>query len=342
AAAPVVAGILGSVQVVGAPVVDGPVGPRFVPVVDADEGAFAVEVPAGWNVEARLHRFASSDYRPTVALSSPDGRTVVLWSGFNGAPYLERYAVSGLMIHGPGDVVTGFDGTRRVIRDVVGSDVLLRESVETVAQFAQCGPATVSGIAPAPELAQAVGRNVNGQVVRGTYDAARLDLVCGDRVGRLLGVTEVLGYAQGDPTLSGSMVVWGMQSFAAWVGPPEQEALAQSVVARLYGSFVFDPGWFSRQLGVEASLGEVITRMGRDISEIVGRGYEGRQGVLDGLSQRRSDATLGVERIDDPVTGRTYAVEAGADYYWVDDRGTVVGTDVATAPTVDFRALLGR
>ena len=42
----------------------------------------------------------------------------------------------------------------------------------------------------------------------------------------------------------------------------------------------------------------------------------------------------------DPATGRHMTVDSGAGYYWVDQRGVIVGTNTDTRPNVDFRALV--
>jgi hypothetical protein len=42
----------------------------------------------------------------------------------------------------------------------------------------------------------------------------------------------------------------------------------------------------------------------------------------------------------DPYTGRRTTVESGSNYYWIDQRGAIVGTDTDTRPNIDFRALV--
>jgi len=45
---------------------------------DLREGAFTVDVPAGWQVEGGLFRFSSFDTRPMVRVTSPDGGIVII------------------------------------------------------------------------------------------------------------------------------------------------------------------------------------------------------------------------------------------------------------------------
>ena len=65
-----------------------------------------------------------------------------------------------------------------------------------------------------------------------------------------------------------------------------------------------------------------------------------RNAIDDEIARRRSNATLGVVDVADPATGRRMTVESGTNYYWVDQRGAIVGTNTDTRPSVDFRALL--
>jgi hypothetical protein len=38
----------------------------------------------------------------------------------------------------------------------------------------------------------------------------------------------------------------------------------------------------------------------------------------------------------DPDTGRVTKVDSGSNYYWVDPRGTIVGTETGTRLSLDF------
>jgi hypothetical protein len=60
---------------------------------------------------------------------------------------------------------------------------------------------------------------------------------------------------------------------------------------------------------------------------------------MDEISRRRSNAILSVEDVVDPTTGREFKVESGSNYYWIDHRGTIVGTQTDSRPNLDFREL---
>jgi hypothetical protein len=78
------------------------------------------------------------------------------------------------------------------------------------------------------------------------------------------------------------------------------------------------------------------------ISKTISESYWKRSESESELSRRRSNATLGVEDVIDERTGREMKVESGSNYYWLDDRGTVVGTNTSDSPGIEFRALIRR
>jgi len=333
--------VMASVRVRGTPVQDAPAGSlRFTRVMASDEPAFTVEVPSDWSYNATLERRSGTVYNPSVALRSPDGGTTILWSGVTGSPLFPLFAITGLIIHPEGATWSAIDGTTRIIRSPQPAEVLARESLSGVTDWIGCGTPEVTGTTARPDLAEVVARGWTAWVASADYDAVELQFRCGSATGVVRTVTEYVGYAMNDPTISFQPKLWGVKQHLAYVAPPGGEVTAELVIARLYASFAYETAWYSQQLGLQAGLSEIVTNAGREMSEIINRGYEGRQEVYDALSQRRSDAIRGVERVEDTFTGRTYEVESGSSYYWIDDRGTVVGTDVATAPDIDFRALL--
>lgn len=332
--------IINSVKITGQPLAEVS-GPQFETAFDSEENSFSVQVPSGWAAELKVNRRSSSDFRPSVVLTSPDQRIRVIWSGISASAFHDKYAVTGLIIHRPGDVVSAIDGTTRIIRDLVGSDTLVRETVPRMAEFGSCNETLITQLRDRSDIATIVKSQWKGFVVNANYDATSADFTCADKVGRVTIVNEVQGYSQYDATLNTQMALWGPKYFDGFVSPTSDAAFAEYVIATIYETFTINPEWFARQLNSDAALSDIVARSGREISDIVSRGYEGRQDYSDILSQRRSDATLGIERLNDPFSGRTYEVQSGSNYYWVDDKGTVAGTETSVAPNIDFRRLVG-
>ncbi len=108
----------------------------------------------------------------------------------------------------------------------------------------------------------------------------------------------------------------------------------------MLGSLRFNPQWAAMQLRNEGATSQMVSATANQIADTAARSQRARDGVDDEIARRRSNATLGVVELADPETGRRLTVESGSNYYWVDARGVIVGTNTDTRPTVDFRALL--
>jgi hypothetical protein len=106
------------------------------------------------------------------------------------------------------------------------------------------------------------------------------------------------------------------------------------------GSFQWNVQWQIAQVGIAGAASRAVSGASNDIADMVARSQQKRNAIDDEIARRRSNATLGVVDVADPETGRRMSVESGSNYYWVDQRGVIVGTNTDTRPNVDFRALL--
>ena len=94
------------------------------------------------------------------------------------------------------------------------------------------------------------------------------------------------------------------------------------------------------QQNIAANTSQIVSRTQQEISGIISNTYWSRQSTMDEISRRRSNATLGLQDVVDTATGRQFKVESGSNYYWIDQRGTIVGTNTDTRPNLDFRELI--
>ena len=83
----------------------------------------------------------------------------------------------------------------------------------------------------------------------------------------------------------------------------------------------------------------IVTATNNYISQAISESYRSRQRTMDEISRRRSHGMLGVVDAIDPVTGRQYKVENGANHYWIDHRGVIVGTQTYMRQNIDFSKL---
>jgi hypothetical protein len=110
----------------------------------------------------------------------------------------------------------------------------------------------------------------------------------------------------------------------------------------MVSSLRLNPEWMRMQQNITASTSRIVADTGAHISKVISDSYWSRQASQVELSRRRSNQILGVEDVRDPATGRELQIESGSSYYWIDPRGNIVGTDIASRPTLDFRELVRR
>jgi hypothetical protein len=75
----------------------------------------------------------------------------------------------------------------------------------------------------------------------------------------------------------------------------------------------------------------------REASVIITDGWNARNKTLDIVAQKRSDATLGYERVYDPGTGDVYRVENGFIDTYEADRSAYDMTGLRALPPDDYR-----
>lgn len=330
--------ILQSFRVVGAPSQGQAPSPSYVKWQDPRENAFSLEVPSQWKTSGGLFRFASVDTRSAIEVVSPDGKIRITggdaeipaftvpnptleMAGFReGSWYSPGYGVYRMVRrYVPGTAFAQEYVTAKVTRGC--SDVNLTETrdrpdaVQAInAIYAQYGNLGFSINLTAGEVAFTCRRE--GQSLQGYYFA-------GTQLTQAYGVS-----------------LWNVELLYGYLAASDKVAEAQSVLEHMLKTFQLNPQWVAMQQNITANTSSIVSRTSQEISNIISQSYWNRQGVMDELSRRRSNATLGVEDVIDPVTGREIKVESGSNYYWIDHRGTIVGTDTDTRPNIDFRELI--
>ena len=133
--------------------------------------------------------------------------------------------------------------------------------------------------------------------------------------------------------------IWRPEHLFGFLAGNDQVALAQEVLAHIIQTGQPNPQWLAMQQKVTADTSKIVSRTHDEISKIISDSYWKRSETMDEISRRRSNVMLGVEDVVDPKYGEQFKVESGSNYYWIDHRGTVVGTDTYTTPGIDFREL---
>lgn len=335
--------ILASFQAGGAPVTESSEKKpslKYVRWTDPREQAFSLDVPQGWAVEGGLYRAAPTDVRVGFAMTSPDGdirltggdwelptftepNQMLTMTGFReGSWYSPGYGVNFLVRrYVPGLAFAQEYVTTKIVRG--GSDLRFTETrdrpdaVQAFNQiYSQYGQMGMGVFFTAGEVFFTFRQN--NRDLEGYYFAATRRV-------------QPAGMPSG---------LWNAEYLFGGTAPPAQKALAEEVLATMVKTFQINPQWAGMQQNITANASKIVSRTHEEISGIIQSTYENRQRSDDELSRRRSNATLGLEDVVDPQTGREIKIESGSNYYWMDPRGTIVGTETHTRPDLDFRELI--
>ena len=133
--------------------------------------------------------------------------------------------------------------------------------------------------------------------------------------------------------------VWHVEHLIGFLAAEGKTELAQEVLAHIIQTGQPNPQWVAMQQRVTANTSKIVSRTNEEISKILSDSYWKRSKTMDEISRRRSNAILGVEDVVDPQYGKQFKVETGSNYYWIDHRGAIVGTDTYTSPGIDFREM---
>ena len=101
-----------------------------------------------------------------------------------------------------------------------------------------------------------------------------------------------------------------------------------------------NPAWVRMQQNITGNVSSIVAETGAHVAKVISESYWSRQSSEAETSRRRSNQILGVEDVRDPATGRELKVESGSNYYWIDPRGNVAGTNTDNRPNLDYRELV--
>jgi hypothetical protein len=310
-------------------------GIRYVSWTDPREGAFSLDVPEGWVIQGGLIRRNALDPRGVLRIRSPDG-TILLASGDAQLPGffipLPQYAAmfpTGSW-YSPG---AGIEWQSRPFTPAVPfGEAYLRLRIPGV-----CDGLRMRLERERPDVAATMDRTTAGfgrfgQVVN---SAGELAFTCTQRGqprdGYLFVTTQM--------ELSGGLRIWYAKDLLMYLAPPSKTAEAQAIIAHMYRTLSVNPQWVARQQRTTMQVSQIATQTQTDISQTIMSGYWSRQAVMDSTSHEWENEMLGATDVEDPSTGEKFQVDDSSTYYWINAKGTIVGTQTDAAPSVDFSRL---
>jgi hypothetical protein len=336
--------ILASVRVSGQAEAGPGAGPArpdvtFVRFQDPAEGAFSLEVPQGWRVNGGLVRKAPVDVRSAVVASSPDNQVhlrvgdveiptfslltpMMAQLGFReGSPYSPGYGVNMIVMrYLPGEQFARYWVTTRVGQVCQGLQIV----------SAQPLPQTVQAM-------NAIMAQHGSPVMRQRLHAGDTAFRCQQNQAPAVGYLFVTTLLTAGNDGGG---IWNVDQLQGYLSPPERAGQAQAILAHMVGSIRLNPQWVRMQQNVTAATSQIVADTNAHIARVISDSYWSRQASQSELSRKRSNQILGLEDARDPATGRELKVTSGSSYSWIDHRGNIVGTDIHSRPSLDFRELV--
>ena len=337
--------MLGSVRLTGRPE---PVAGRGAPVRpsvtyvrfnDPNEGAFSLDVPQGWRVNGGLVRKAPVDVRSQVVAVSPDNQIVLRIGDADLPPFAIPTPVLAQTGFREGSWYSPGYGVQMQVLRYMGGDQFAAFWVNSKVSSA-CGNLQMMGGRPLPQTVQAM----NAIMARHGSGYVQQRLAAGDvafrcqqsqtpMAGYLFVATLVTGTADGGGT-------WNVDQLQGYLAAFERAGEAQAILSRMVESGRLNPAWVRMQQNITGNVSSIVAETGAHVAKVISESYWSRQSSEAEMSRRRSNQILGVEDVRDPATGRELKVESGSNYYWIDPRGNVAGTNTDNRPNLDYRELV--
>jgi len=332
--------ILASFRVAGAQAQGRGPAIRYLRWQDPRENAFSLEVPEGWTINGGLFRVAAVQFSGAWEMLSPDGQVRIM-GGDAELPYFTE-PTQILMMSGfrEGSWYSPGYGVRFLVQRYIPGAAFARQYVMMrCARY--CSDVTVTENRDLPQAVAAINAvyaRYAGVGVALSLTAGEAVFTCRQQDRPMRGYyfagtqrTQVAGMQGG---------VWNAEYLAGFLAAEGKLELAREVFDHALKSIQINPQWLAMQQNLTANTSRIVSQTHAEITRIIDESYWSRQATMDELSRRRSNVILGVEDVIDPVTGRELKVESGSNYYWIDHRGTIVGTDTHTRPNLDFREMV--
>lgn len=304
---------------------------------DPAEQAFSFETPKGWRTEGGLMRLSAVDPRAVWKITSPDGSITVM-GGDASIPVFTlpnpTLAMAGFV---EGSWYSPGYGVRMLVRRYAEGTAFAREYViERVAPG--CQDLRFVDQRGRPDVVEAMNRLTAQAGLPTQLTAGEVAFACrrngAPMIGYLLAGTRLTGSAGGG--------IWNVEHLIGFLAAENSVPVAQEVMAHILSSSQLNPRWVAMQQNLTGSVADIVAKTQAELSRLSTDSYWARHANDSEMSRKRSNATLGVVDVDDPLTGRSFQVESGSNYYWVDPKGRIAGTQTDTIPSVDFRQLISR
>jgi hypothetical protein len=347
---------------------------RFVRWTEPREHAFSVEVPQGWTVDGGTYRFETSDIRPMTRVTSPDNdmmlqvgdQNLPMWLmppspsvmrtypyAREGVPFSPNHTTQMMILRYMPAPEFNKWYLDKVLRQVVDEFSIVKETEmpepsqrQTEAMSNQLGPRWQAQVTFARTdfkgRSKQTGKPIAGIIIsRVAIQASRLDP-------SLPEISPIVGWS-------------ARPSIMICLADDRQEARQQMLLeihTRINQSYQEDPAFVekhNRQVaGDNAALAQrgaesiqrskettaAIARNAEATRQSIMGSYQAKNGAQGDFNGKFADYIGDKTGVTDPNTGQSYKVGSGYSNYYLDPRSnTIIGTNSANRPPVDFTVL---
>jgi hypothetical protein len=312
---------------------------EYVRWQDPRENAFSVEVPKGWRVNGGLFRFSVIDVRGAIEVSSPDGQIRITAGDAEIPIFMEPFSFMGITYREGTWYQAGY-GNNYYIRSYVKGTPFAREYVQ--GKLAR-GCSDLAFVQEGTRDRQDTVGAMNAVLAEWASLGIYASLTAGETAFTCRSNGQLLqGYYFASTGLARTQVGnwWRPQYFFGYTASSGNEWVAQTTLEQMLRSYQVNQVWARMQSQTIARSAGIVARTNQQISGIINDAYRTRVVAQDRMWGLAANARRGVDEWLDPHTGRQMTLESGSNYYWVDNRGMILGTDTSTYPSVDFRQLV--
>lgn len=316
-----------------------PAVPRTV-LHDPTEGAFAVQVPVGFQARAGISRATGM---PQIGLEAQVTiREGIIRASIPPVTYRFSEAIGGRFIN------KIFGGLNAAIGGApsepwMSGVVFAKEWLAPHSAHPGC---RVESVAERPDLLGVMA----AETMRGGLDPSMCQFTAATARFRWSeGGHEHRERVEIATTRLPMMGMWSAFVNSTISAPVEAWDLHEPVLAGILDSFEMNPSWQQAQDQANAAANNArmqdiyarqrqISQTLSETSDIISQGYWGRQAVYDQISHDRSNAMRGVQDVRD-FSGQVFNVPAGHDQYWRDNLNNVFGGSWLAQPDPTWQRL---
>jgi hypothetical protein len=293
-------------------------------LTDPLEGAFTVEVPAGWHSEVGLARRSALQINAYVRSLSPDKMTYLIVGEPTMPAFVPPSQMGNTIGYREGKMYdSGLGGITMVLHYMPGAE-FARVYGET-ALVGLCPALQVSSVHNRPDLAHQAEMWLPA-VIPSRYDGGEARFSCTHNQQAM----EVR--VQAATRITRDNIGWSVLLLWALLAPPSQADRAEEILNHIVGSFQFNQAWIQKQNTLSAEAAWQINRRMQDIFRQQ-QSFMQKLNSVDENFESVDELISGYSTYHDAATGNNYSLTNVNPNKWIDPgTGRIISTPTSNKP----------